>query len=130
MMCLEIEGMFVCLEVEGASISAGDVSSMRLPHVHPISPSPVLLYQKLVWVKSSHLIAQEKGAGSIKVNGEEVQLGIPNGEAFTQMAAEMAVPLKRVGTPKEAAGAMLLLASPYATFISGQSLEVTGGAFI
>lgn len=35
-------------------------------------------------------------------------------------AAEMLIPLKRIGTPEEAAGAMLLLASPYASFISGQ----------
>ena len=35
-------------------------------------------------------------------------------------AAEMLIPLKRVGTPDEAAGAMLMLASPYASFISGQ----------
>ena len=35
-------------------------------------------------------------------------------------AAEMLIPLKRIGTPVEAAGAMLLLASPYASFISGQ----------
>ena len=64
------------------------------------------------------------------VDGEEVPLGIPGGEAFTQMATEMVVPLKRVGTPKEAAGSMLLLASPYATFITGQCVEVSGGAFI
>ena len=35
-------------------------------------------------------------------------------------AAEMLIPLKRIGTPDEAAGAMLMLASPYASFISGQ----------
>ena len=46
------------------------------------------------------------------------------------MATEMAIPLKRVGTADEAAGAMLLLCLPYASFITGQSLEVTGGAFV
>ena len=45
-------------------------------------------------------------------------------------ASEMLIPLKRIGTPDEAAGAMLLLACPYASFISGQTLEVTGGAYI
>lgn len=75
-----------------------------------------------------HAYLQEKGeGGSMKVGGQEVKLGIPGGEAFQQMAVEMAIPLKRMGTAKEAAGAMLLLASPYASFISGQSLEVTGG---
>ena len=46
------------------------------------------------------------------------------------MAAEMTIPLRRVGTPEEAAGAMLLLCLPYASFITGQSLEVTGGAYV
>jgi 3-oxoacyl-[acyl-carrier protein] reductase len=60
----------------------------------------------------------------------QVKLGIPGGEAMAAAAAEMLIPLKRIGTPEEAAGAMLLLASPYASFISGQVLEVTGGAYI
>lgn len=42
------------------------------------------------------------------------------GEAMAAAAAEMMIPLKRIGTPEEAAGAMLLLASPYASFITGQ----------
>jgi NAD(P)-dependent dehydrogenase (short-subunit alcohol dehydrogenase family) len=50
----------------------------------------------------------------------QVKLGIPGGEAVASAAAEMLIPLKRIGTPQEAAGAMLLLASPYASFISGQ----------
>ncbi|KAF7340413.1 Short-chain dehydrogenase/reductase SDR [Mycena venus] len=32
------------------------------------------------------------------------------------------------GTPDEATGAMLLLASPLASYVSGHTLEVTGGA--
>jgi len=72
----------------------------------------------------------EKGAASVRVGGRDVPLGIPGGEAVASAAAEMMIPLRRVGTPEEAAGAMLLLASPYASFVSGQSLEVTGGAFI
>lgn len=40
----------------------------------------------------------------------------------------MLVPLKRVGTPAEAAGAMLALVSPLTAFVTGQSLEVNGGA--
>jgi len=50
----------------------------------------------------------------------QVKLGIPGGEAMASAAAEMLIPLKRIGTPDEAAGAMLILASPYASFISGQ----------
>ena len=72
----------------------------------------------------------DKGAASITVKGKTVALGIPGGEAAADAAAEMMIPLGRVGTPEEAAGAMLMLCSPYAGFVSGQTLEVTGGAFI
>ena len=64
------------------------------------------------------------------MGGEQVALGIPGGDSIKEMAAELTIPLKRIGTPEEAAGAMLLLASPYASFITGQSLEVTGGAHV
>jgi len=53
--------------------------------------------------------------------GAQVKLGIPGGEAVAAAAAEMMIPLKRIGTPEEAAGAMLMLASPFATFITGQA---------
>ena len=72
----------------------------------------------------------DKGAASISVGGKTVPLGIPGGEAAADAAAEMMIPLKRVGTPEEGAGAMLMLVSPYSSFISGQTVEVTGGAFI
>ncbi len=50
-----------------------------------------------------------------------MKLGIPGGEAVAAAAAEMMIPLKRIGTPEEAAGAMLMLASPFAAFITGQA---------
>ncbi|CAL8464475.1 g4010 [Coccomyxa elongata] len=75
-------------------------------------------------------LTADKGSSTISVGGQQVKLGIPGGEAMASAAAEMLIPLKRIGTPEEAAGAMLLLASPYASFISGQTLEVTGGAYI
>ena len=37
------------------------------------------------------------------------------------------VPLGRTGAPEEAAGGILLLASPFASYITGHTLEVTGG---
>jgi len=67
---------------------------------------------------------------SISVGGEKVKLGIPGGDSLREMAAELTIPMKRIGTPQEAAGAMLLLCLPYASFITGQSLEVTGGAYV
>lgn len=40
------------------------------------------------------------------------------------------IALGRMGAAEEAAGAMLILASPYASYISGQSIEVTGGGWL
>ncbi len=54
-----------------------------------------------------------------------MKLGIPGGEAVAAAAAEMMIPLKRIGTPEEAAGAMLMLASPYSAFITGQACPQT-----
>lgn len=64
---------------------------------------------------------------TIDVDGQEVALGIP--EAMREMA-KMLIPLGRHGTVEDAAGGILLLASPYAAYITGHTLEVTGGAGI
>lgn len=61
---------------------------------------------------------------SIDVNGQEIALGIPDN--LRQMAP-MVIPLGRAGTPEEAAGGIILLASPFAAYITGHCLEVTGG---
>lgn len=42
-------------------------------------------------------------------------------------AVKAFIPLQRVGTAEEAAGAVLLLASPLASYVTGQVLEVNGG---
>ena len=47
-----------------------------------------------------------------------------NGEAMRKSIA-----LNRFGTPEEVASAVAFLASPYAGYISGTSLEISGGKF-
>ena len=37
------------------------------------------------------------------------------------------IPMGRPGTPKEAAGAVVMLCLPLSDYVSGQMLEVTGG---
>jgi len=70
--------------------------------------------------------SKEKGA-SIEVGGQEVALGIPD---QMRELAPMRIPLGRAAAPEEAAGGILLMASPLASFITGHTLEVTGGAGI
>jgi 3-oxoacyl-[acyl-carrier protein] reductase len=68
-----------------------------------------------------------KGEDTVaEIGGEKVQLGIP--EQLRGMAA-MLIPLGRPGTPEEAAGAVFLLCTPWANYIHGQVLNVTGGSF-
>lgn len=70
-------------------------------------------------------LTQAKETGeTITVDGEEVHLGVPG---HMHDFVKMMIPLGRTGTVEEAAGGILLLASPWATYINGHTLEVTGG---
>ena len=70
-------------------------------------------------------LTRDKEAGeTIERDGQAIQLGIPG-----QMKgmATMLIPLGRTAAPEEAAGGIVLLASPLASYITGHVLEVTGG---
>jgi NAD(P)-dependent dehydrogenase (short-subunit alcohol dehydrogenase family) len=58
----------------------------------------------------------------LQVNGETVKLGIPGAAQRMEASAKLMIPLQRVGTPEDAAGAMLMLASPYSSYITAQVL--------
>lgn len=72
----------------------------------------------------TRLTAPKESAEKLQREGEEVALGVP--EQMRQMAP-LLIPLGRPGTPEEAAGPMLFLASPLSNYVSGIVLEVTGG---
>ena len=67
---------------------------------------------------------------AIVVDGQKVPQGMPANVADawdTDELLQQNVPLGRKGLVDEAAGGMLMLASPYASYVTGHTLEVTGG---
>jgi 3-oxoacyl-[acyl-carrier protein] reductase len=70
--------------------------------------------------------AKEKGV-RLKIQDNEISIGVP------EMAREefkKNIPLGRPGTPDEAAGPVLFLASPLSDYVTGVVLTVAGGAYM
>ncbi|MBA3261374.1 MAG: SDR family oxidoreductase [Thermoleophilaceae bacterium] len=74
----------------------------------------------------TRLTASKEEGGTIEIEGKEIGLGIP--EQMRQLAAAI-IPLGRAATPEEAAGPVFFLCSPWADYVHGQVLNVTGGQF-
>ena len=74
----------------------------------------------------TRLTAAKNEENVAEIRGEMVQLGIP--EQLRAMGPAL-IPLGRAGTPREAAGGVFLLCTPWANYINGQVLSITGGQF-
>jgi 3-oxoacyl-[acyl-carrier protein] reductase len=61
---------------------------------------------------------------TVQVGDRTVQVGIPEQQ---RAMVEAMIPLGRAGTPREAAGGVVFLCSPWADYVSGQVLNITGG---
>ncbi|KAK4703006.1 hypothetical protein P7C70_g3215, partial [Phenoliferia sp. Uapishka_3] len=73
-------------------------------------------------------LTQAKELGeTIMVDGKAVALGIPGRGTAAKPNDLPDTPLGRPGTPEEGAKAILFLISPLASYITGHTLEVTGG---
>lgn len=75
--------------------------------------------------------AKENGAFMTTPDGTKVALGIP-GKQLAARAGEgenkyMDIPLRRPASPHEAAKAVLGVASPLFSYVTGQTIRVTGG---
>lgn len=71
-----------------------------------------------------------EGGETVSVGGEAVPQGLPDHVARAVSSAQTLaanVPLARKGTDEEAASGILFLASPLASYVTGHTLEVTGG---
>jgi 3-oxoacyl-[acyl-carrier protein] reductase len=78
------------------------------------------------WVET-RLTGAMDSDNAIEIGGARVQLGIP--ESLREAAPALA-PLGRPATAREAASGIFLLCTPWANFITGQVLNVTGGQAI
>jgi 3-oxoacyl-[acyl-carrier protein] reductase len=72
----------------------------------------------------TRLTAAKGDDNEIRIDGERVQLGIP--EQIAEMGKQL-IPLGRAGRPQEAAGGVFFLCSPWSDYVHGQVLNVTGG---
>ncbi|HWE13924.1 MAG TPA: SDR family NAD(P)-dependent oxidoreductase [Solirubrobacteraceae bacterium] len=72
----------------------------------------------------TRLTAEKAESNTMEIDGEKLQLGIPG--QMRQLASNL-IPLGRPGSPAEAAGGVFLLCTPWANFITGQVLGITGG---
>jgi NAD(P)-dependent dehydrogenase (short-subunit alcohol dehydrogenase family) len=58
---------------------------------------------------------------------EPVTRGVTDKEAYFAQIAKKEVPMQRIGTPEDIAGAALFLASELSAFVSGETINVAGG---
>jgi len=73
-------------------------------------------------------LTQAKGKSETITRGDkEVELGIP--QTMRDMAPNF-IPLGRSGTPEEAAGPVLFLASALSDYVTGAVVLVTGGSYV
>ena len=65
-----------------------------------------------------------KSAGELSIGGKEIPMGIQPAALDSMVAA---CPLGRLGTPEEAAGAVLFFCSPLSDYVTGEVLICGGG---
>jgi 3-oxoacyl-[acyl-carrier protein] reductase len=74
----------------------------------------------------TRLTADKVGDNTLEIDGQTVQLGIPS---QVRELVPALIPMGRPGLPAEAAGGVFLLCTPWANYITGQVLTISGGQF-
>lgn len=117
-------------------VAAGGGSIINIASVSGIRPSPgtaVYGAAKAGLLNLTQSLAQEWGGAGIRVNAIIAGLMATEsaeatyGDAVAQAAVAASMPLGRMGTGADLAGAVLWLCSPLAAWVSGARLNVDGG---
>ena len=74
----------------------------------------------------TRLTADKAADNTMEIDGQTVALGIPS--QVRQLVPAL-IPMGRPGRPTEAAGGVFLLCTPWANYITGQVLTISGGQF-
>lgn len=69
-------------------------------------------------------LVQPLNGGSVKMRGKEIRLGVQ--QSLLDLAKNTC-PLGRLGTPEDAAGAVLFFSSPLSDYVTGEVLICSGG---
>lgn len=75
----------------------------------------------------TRLTGEKETGASIRVEGKEIAVGVPKA---TRDVLKVMAPLGRAGTPEEAAGPVLFLASHLSDYITGELIICSGGVAI
>ncbi|WP_298668332.1 SDR family oxidoreductase [uncultured Sphingomonas sp.] len=117
-------------------VAAGGGSIVNIASVSGARPSPgtaVYGAAKAGLLNLTQSLAQEWGARNIRVNAivaglmQTENAEATYGDAAAQEAVGRSMPLGRMGSGDDIAGAVLFLCSPLANWVSGARLEVDGG---
>ncbi|KAL7912530.1 hypothetical protein GGI35DRAFT_254554 [Trichoderma velutinum] len=77
------------------------------------------------YIQTRLTAAKEDGGFVVGPDGEKIAIGVPGRKPGA--AGPSDIPLGRAGTAKEAASSILAVASPLFSYVTGQTIMVTGG---
>lgn len=137
-LCTNLKGPFICAQVflpllaetgNGSIVHVGSVSGQyggpRTAHYAASKAGLISLGQVIARFAAAKGVRSNTVAGGI-IQSDMGAAGIQS--PVVQKAAE-SILLKRLGTPKEVADAVVFLASDAASYITAQTLNVNGGLY-
>lgn len=123
-------GAFIARHPEPFLIATGATRAGQLNLIKSLSlefaPKNVRVNTVLIGLVDSGQWSKRYDRGE-NPDGSDIPEGTSREDWFVELAKSRHVPLARLGTPEEAANAILFFGSPMSSYITGETLDVTGG---